>query len=217
MHSNACCRSPRSDFSFNKANILIDKNGHACLADFGFLAIVPDPTNASTSSSLAIGGTTRWMSPELLTSDPTGPEVTRLTKQSDSYALGMVIYEVLSGQPPFAPFQSHTVIMKVVQGERPGRPNGLEGARFTDELWRTLNRCWQPLPECRPSAEAVLECLEQVSGAREAPSHRGDEKVPTGRDHPDSAGDSFGMPCWFELFCLVALLCVITSLSQLGR
>lgn len=217
MHSNASYYSPRPDFSFNKANILIDQNGHACLADFGFLTIVLDPTSASASSSLVIGGTTRWMSPELLSSDPTGPEVARLTKRSDCYALGMVIYEVLSGQPPFAPFQNLTVIMKVVQGERPGRPNGPEGARFTDELWRTLNRCWEPLPECRPSAGAVLECLERVSGAREAPSHQEDQKVAAGRDHPDNTGDTFGIPCWFKLLCLVALLCVITCLSQFGR
>ena len=157
------------------------------------------------------------MSPELLNPDPTGLEGTRLTKKSDCYALGMVIYEVLSGQPPFMQFHTCIVMLKVIQGERPGRPNGPEGVRFTDDLWRTVNRCWEPLPECRPSAEAVLECLEQVSGDREAPSHRGDENVPTGNDHPDDAGDSFGMPCWFELLCLVALLCVITCLSQLGR
>ena len=47
--------------------------------------------------SFTCGGTVRWMSPELL--DPErfgmlGPEGYRPTRQSDSYALGMVIYEV---------------------------------------------------------------------------------------------------------------------------
>ena len=49
------------------------------------------------------GGTIGWMSPELL--DPGRFNLTegRRTKESDCYALGMVIYEVLSGQAPFAP------------------------------------------------------------------------------------------------------------------
>ena len=217
MHSNASYCSPLPDLSINKANILIDQNGHACLADFGFLAIVPDPTNASTSSSIVIGGTIRWMSPELLSSDPTGPEVARLTKRSDCYALGMVIYEVLSGKPPFAPFQNLTVIMKVVQGERPGRPNGPEGARFTDDLWRTLNQCWEAVPQRRPSAEVVLKCLEQVSGTQKAPSRPEEEKVRTGRVYLVNAGDSFGMSSWFKPLCLVTLLCVIPCLSRLRR
>ena len=217
MHSNASCCSPRPNFSFNKANILIDKNGHACLADFGFLTIVLDPTNASTSSTLVIGGTTRWMSPELLSSDPTDPEVTRLTKQSDAYALGMVIYEVLSGQPPFTPFHTNIVMLKVIQGERPGRPNGPEGVRFTDDLWRTLNQCWEAVPQRRPSAEVVFKCLEQVSGAQKISSRPEEEKVVTSRGYLVNAGDSFGMTSWFKPLCLVTLLCVIPYLSRLRR
>ena len=40
------------------------------------------------------GGTERWMSPELLMPEQFGFSETRPTKQSDCYALGMVIYEV---------------------------------------------------------------------------------------------------------------------------
>ena len=193
------------DFSF-KANILIDQNGHACLADFGFLTIVLVPTNPTASDSFATGGTTRWMSPELLDPDLTGPEGTRLTKQSDCYALGMVIYEVLSGQAPFTPFNSSMVMLKVIRGERPGRPNGPEGARFTDNLWQTLNRCWESQPDDRPSAEAVLECLEQVS-----------ENGGVDKDRLDNASDSFGMLSWFDLCYLVPLLCGILWLSRLDH
>jgi serine/threonine protein kinase len=49
------------------------------------------------------------------------------TKESDCYALGMVIYEVLSGQAPFASFKDFIVMRKVIEGERPGRPEGAEG------------------------------------------------------------------------------------------
>jgi len=53
-------------FYIIKANILIDRDGHARLADFGLLTIISDPKNFTVSSSYAICGTTRWMSPELL-------------------------------------------------------------------------------------------------------------------------------------------------------
>jgi len=72
----------------------------------------------------------------------------------------MVIYEVLSEQVPFAPRDGTAVVSKVMDGERPERPRGREGARFTDDLWRMLEGCWKPQPEDRPSAEDVLLVLE---------------------------------------------------------
>jgi len=44
--------------------------------------------------SFTAGGTVRWMSPELLDPDRFGFADDRPTKQSDCYALGMVVYEV---------------------------------------------------------------------------------------------------------------------------
>ena len=44
--------------------------------------------------SFTAGGTTRWTSPELLDPDKFGITDYRPTKQSDCYALGMVVYEV---------------------------------------------------------------------------------------------------------------------------
>lgn len=52
---------------------------------------------------------------------------------------------------------------KVTEGERPERP---EGARFTDDLWRTLEQCWLSRPRDRPTVKAVLECLGHVSMRR---------------------------------------------------
>ena len=83
-----------------KLNILVDQDENARLADFGLLTIVSDHTNFTTSSSAFTGGTTRWMSPELLHPEQFGSDYGRPTKESDCYALGMVIYEVLTGQPP---------------------------------------------------------------------------------------------------------------------
>jgi len=66
-----------------------------------------------------------------------------------------------SGQAPFAPFKDFIVMRKVIEGERPERPEGVEGAWFTDDLWATLNLCWATEPENRLSIEAVLGCLER--------------------------------------------------------
>jgi len=156
---------------------MIDQNGCARLADFGFLAIVSDPTNFPASSSLVSGGTTRWMSPELLHPDHFGLEDGRPTKESDCYALGMVIYEVLSGQPPFTPFKDIIVMRKVVDGEHPGRPEGAKGAWFTDALWGMMSLCWATQPASRPTIEAVLECLDEVSGVWEPSSVQVDDDI----------------------------------------
>ena len=155
---HSCCH-PHSSPCF-QPNILIDNNGRACLADFGELTIVP---NQSTSpSSFVGGGTIQWMSPELLDPGRLNSEG-RPTKESDCYALGMVIYEVLSGRTPFAPFTAPPVILKVLKGERPERPKGKEGALFTDELWEMLGLCWKQQPGERTSAKDVLRCLENTS------------------------------------------------------
>ena len=64
------------------------------------------------------------MSPELLHPELFGFADSRLTKESDCYALGMVILEVLTGQVPFACYEGYVVMRKVVDGERPERPKG---------------------------------------------------------------------------------------------
>jgi len=89
-----------------KANILINGNQQACIADFG-LSTITGVAAAGTSRASLIsndtlmsftsGGTRRWMSPELLDPERFGvpeSEDNRPTRQSDCYALGMVIYEV---------------------------------------------------------------------------------------------------------------------------
>jgi serine/threonine protein kinase len=99
-----------------KANILINKYQRACLADFGFSTITGVATHAAagasqvslisndTLMSFVAGGTRRWMSPELLDPEMFGipqSEADRPTRQSDCYALGMVIYEVCIHVSPF--------------------------------------------------------------------------------------------------------------------
>jgi len=108
------------------------------------------------------------MSPELF--DPK-IEDHRRTKYSDCYALGMVIYEVLSRHIPFHKDPNLVVVVKVVNGGRPERPKGAEGiVWFTDDVWGALERCWTSRPENRPSLEDILQCMEKASGSWTPPS-----------------------------------------------
>ena len=89
-----------------QANILINSDRRACLADFGLAAIIEDASSGDGPSGHKAGGTTRWMAPEIL-----DPERFGYTKRSrrrlpsrstDAYALGMTILEVrMSSSPPF--------------------------------------------------------------------------------------------------------------------
>ena len=146
------------DLPCSQANILIDHSGHAHLADFSLLTITPD--QSTVISTCIQGGTVQWMSPELIDPDRFGLKKILLTKESDCYALGMVIYEVLSGRAPFAPLKSPLATQKVLEGERPKRPEGEERTSFTDGIWEMLEHCWKHQPNERISAEVVLQCLE---------------------------------------------------------
>ena len=105
------------------------------------------------------------MSPERLTPEEFCFEDGRATMESDCYALGMVILEVLTDQRPFQHDENFLVIMKVVIGERPMRPQGAEAVWFTDDLWEMLEKCWSPQPKLRPTARTILEHLERGSMA----------------------------------------------------
>ena len=128
-------------------------------------------SDSTTLHSCTQGGTAQWMSPELL-----NPEIQdrRQTKSSDCYALGMVIYEVLSGHVPFPRCNNYVVAIKVLRGERPERPQGMEWNWFmgAGKVWEVLGRCWVPQPGDRPGIEDVLQCLKEVSESWMPPSPR---------------------------------------------
>lgn len=129
--------------------------------------MVCDEAEIESSLSYAQGGTIRWMSPELLDPERFGFEDSRPRMESDCYALGMVIYEVLSGQKPFARCREPAVIRKVINGERPERP---QGVWFVDDVWEMVERCWESQPELRPDVKHILQCLEWVPERLQPPS-----------------------------------------------
>ena len=162
---------PTYNLSGLQANILVNDENRACLADFGLLTIAAD--QSAVTSSRVGGGTYQWMSPELLDPGDFDLKTVRPTKSSDCYALGMVIYEVLSGQTPFASSGTPVVILKVLSRQRPERPKGKRGELFTDDIWGLLNDCWKHNPTDRPGVKAVLQYLEGTPPLPQPPSSVG--------------------------------------------
>jgi serine/threonine protein kinase len=145
-----------------KANILIDGSGHARLADFGLLTIIADPAKSVPPSSYLKGGTVRYMGPEMIDPQKFGSkENGGRTISSDCYALGMVIYETISGNMPFYEHSDLIVTMKVVKGKHPTRGSGVPR-----RLWSMLERCWASPPDNRPEVRDVLKCLRRSQNRR---------------------------------------------------
>ena len=182
-----------SNVPYIKANIVIDNDGNARLADFGLLTIVPDSTRAATTTLAEGCGTLRWMSPELIDPERSSGKNGRPTKESDCYALGMVVLEVLTGKVPFQHCNNLAVMKKIIDGDHPSRPEGPKAAWFTDGLWVMLKQCWSYKPKRRPTVESVLECLERglatwkplaLSADSDSPVDSDDDSVSTTSHHP---------------------------------
>ena len=148
-------------------NIMIDNTGRAVLADFSLVTFIPD--QSTFLSSCVNAGTVRSMSPELLAPEKFSLSRLQPTRESDCYALGMVIYEILSGCTPFGT-GSLAILHRILEGERPERPQGEAGKLFTDDIWGMVERCWKSEPRARPSARGVLRCLKGNSSATDSDS-----------------------------------------------
>ena len=132
-----------------------------------------------SESVVSSGGTLRWMSPELL--DPIHFGSEGPTRESDCYALGMVVYEVselrslrlfptyppkvLTGLQPFHHMRAFSPMAAVLRGQCPERPLDAGSLGFTDTLWGLLQLCWSELSSDRPTAVQLLDNISVASPA----------------------------------------------------
>lgn len=75
------------------ANVLLGAHGEARLADFGIARLLADEAQRLTDTG-TIAGTLRYLAPEQLRGEPAGPP-------ADVYAVGVLLTEMLTGQPPY--------------------------------------------------------------------------------------------------------------------
>ena len=125
------------------------------------------------------------MAPELLAPEKFGFEKTRLTTSSDCYALGMVIYETISGNVPFHECMEMVVFARVVLGEHPSRC-----AAFPEDVWKTMELCWTFQPHYRPGIVDILQCLRTASNSSKSPSPGQDGEVEADSDNQGSLYNS---------------------------
>jgi len=172
------------------ANIIVDKTGAALVTDFGRLTMT-DLSTALSESVDSSGGTYRWMSPELLHSKLYGTKC-RLTRESDCYALGMVIYEVLTGLKPFYHMPCLTFIPPVLRGVRPDKPLHARTLGFSDTLWELVELCWSRTSSSRPTAGELLDYLSNASPNWVPPAEYPIPVTETSRTADSDSGSSQG-------------------------
>jgi WD40 repeat protein len=135
------------------ANVLLDGAGQPHVTDFG-LAKCLDSNEGLTSSGVMLGSP-NYMSPEQIAG-----KSERLTTATDIYSLGAIMYELLTGRPPFRADTPLETIRKVTE-EPPLAPHLLY--KFAQKDLETIClKCMEKEPERRyGSAEALADDVER--------------------------------------------------------
>ena len=138
------------------SNILLGRSGEAKIADFGIAFDARAP--ALTRSGHTVG-TPIYMSPEQLVGD-------RVDPRSDVFALGVVLYEMLAGEPPFVDGESpqgEGQLRRIESGRYPGVRRA--APRASRRVARLVHRCLRARPRRRPQTAAdVRGALERALG-----------------------------------------------------
>ncbi|HEV2751216.1 MAG TPA: serine/threonine-protein kinase [Gemmatimonadales bacterium] len=86
-------------------NILLDGTGHVLVTDFGIAKAAQEASVSQLTTEGMVVGTPHYMSPEQATGE-------RVDARSDVYSLGIVLYQMLAGAPPFDGDSAQAILMK---------------------------------------------------------------------------------------------------------
>ena len=135
------------------SNILIDSDGQPHVTDFGLARRVEGDSTLTASG--AVLGTPSYMAPEQASG-----ERKHLTPTADVYGLGAILYELLTGRPPFRAATVMETVVMVLEREPPP-PRQLNKAIPAD-LETICLKCLEKSPSDRyTSAAELAETLDQ--------------------------------------------------------
>ncbi|MFF4410318.1 serine/threonine-protein kinase [Streptomyces sp. NPDC001404] len=132
------------------ANVLLKSDGgqmHPMLTDFGIARLADSPGLTRTHEFV---GTPAYVAPESAEGRPQ-------TSAVDIYGAGILLYELVTGHPPFAGATALEVLHQHLSAE-PRRPTTVP-----EPLWTVIERCLSKRPEVRPSAENLARALRVVA------------------------------------------------------
>ncbi|WP_206313171.1 serine/threonine-protein kinase [Streptomyces sp. JB150] len=158
------------------ANLLLDADGTLKIGDFGIARFMDDPAAALTATGQIVG-TSLYIAPERALGKPAGPP-------SDVYSLGCVLYQLLTGSPPFQADSAIAILHQHLDAT-PTPPRQL-GAQLPPAFENYLLGLLAKQPEHRPTAEQVAEWF--ASGAwqgRPEPLPAAAPELPAPERHPE--------------------------------
>ncbi|MFH9499408.1 serine/threonine-protein kinase [Streptomyces globisporus] len=132
------------------ANVLLDERDGGMtpmLTDFGIARLADSPGLTRTHEFV---GTPAYVAPESAEGRPQ-------TSAVDVYGAGILLYELVTGRPPFAGGTALEVLHRHLS-EEPRRPSTVP-----DPLWTVIERCLRKDPDQRPSAENLARGLRTVA------------------------------------------------------
>jgi len=134
------------------ANILLDEQKNCLLADFG-IAYLANSGTVLTSPGTVVG-TLAYISPEQLNGDPA-------TQTSDLYALGVMLYEMLTGRLPFTGETNSAVIVQHLQAQPPSLRKWR--ADIPEACENVVLKALSKRPEDRyPTAQALAQAFSSA-------------------------------------------------------
>ena len=137
-------------------NILLADDGTALVADFGIALAVSEAGSARLTEAGMSLGTPEYMSPEQATGDR------QLEPTSDIYSLGAVLYEMLTGEPPYTGKTAQAIIARIMMEQ----PTSIRLLRETvpEHVEQIVMKALAKIPADRfDSAEAMVLQLAAVA------------------------------------------------------